>query len=306
MTNARRVLRDVRLQLRAVRYFCRMYLALAAVRLRMLMAPSASVSAAEFLEKILKGSGKAGQGAEVILSLTSFRPRFKTLILTLECLLRQTVRPSRILLWIDEPDMSHVPEEIRRMEGRGLEIRMTPVNFRSFNKLVHTLAAFPDAIVITADDDTYYQADFVENLLGKWSGDPHEIVCNMAYAITRDENGAVKGFMDWIPLKGASYPRYDILPFGVGGVLYPPRSLGPEVLDFRLFTSLCPQADDLWFYWMARRSGVTYRKVDGHQWPVAWPSSQAIGLMYDNNAHGNDRQAAQLAAHYGWPPFDRP
>ncbi len=248
-----------------------------------------------------------GQPHKVVVSLTSYGPRFHTLHLTLECLLNQTVRPDHVLLWIDEPDMPHIPEEILRMQGRGLEIKVTDKNLRPYKKIIHTLRHYPDAIVVTVDDDTYYRRNLVEHLLSHWSGDKKEIVCNMAVTVTKPEGAVQDLFNSWPILGGASYPRYDIMPFGVGGVLYPPGVLPPETLDESVFTVLSPRADDVWLFWMARRNGVTYRKIDGQPWVVSWPSSQNVGLRLDNHieSDGNDRQIEAMIKTFGWPPLDR-
>ena len=47
-------------------------------------------------------SSKAFVNEEVIISLTSFPKRMKTLPLTLESLFRQTVKPTKIILWLAE------------------------------------------------------------------------------------------------------------------------------------------------------------------------------------------------------------
>ncbi len=242
---------------------------------------------------------------ELIISLTSHRPRFSTLHLTLECLLRQSIKADRIILWIDGKDMSLLPSSVTSLAGRGVEIRQSPKNVGSYSKLVHTMKEFPDAAIITTDDDTYYQHHFVKKLIGSWSGNPKEIACAMAFTITTDDQGNKKQFLDWKPIKGHSYPRFDILPFGVGGIFYPPRALPPETLDDAQYMALCPKADDLWFFWMARKNGVTYRKVGGIQWPASWPSSQAVALKHENNVFKNDEQTANLVKAYGWPSFVR-
>jgi len=259
-----------------------------------------------FLRKLLPHNPKPHNcGHEVIISLTSYKPRFATLHLTLECLLHQTVGPFRLLLWIDEADRALLPEKVLKLRDKGLEIKITPQNHGSYNKLVYTLKENPDAIIVTTDDDTYYQSDLLEKLLSSWSGDQKEIVCGMAFTITVDKNGNKKPFLEWQPIKGASYPRYDVLPFGVGAILYPPRSLAPEVLDHTKYMALCPKADDIWFFWMGRKNGVVYNKISGIDWPVSWPGSQGVALKHDNNAFKNDEQIEKVANVYGWPSLSQ-
>jgi hypothetical protein len=271
---------------RAYRYWLRTYIVMAKIHIRMMH------------EQKQKPHNCPH---DVIISLASYKPRFHTLHLTLECLLRQSVGPYRVILWVHEDDIPYLPARVLAMKTRGLEVRATQKNFRSYNKLVHTLREFPDAVVLTTDDDTYYQHDFLETFLKNWSGNTKEIVCGMAFTITSYDNGEKKPFLQWIPIKGESFPRYDILPFGIGGVLYPPGALHADVLDDSKYMELSPRGDDLWFFWMARRNGVVYRKVDGLQWPVEWIGSQVVGLKHTNNEYGNDEQIKRLAEFYGWP-----
>jgi hypothetical protein len=91
-----------------------------------------------------------------------------------------------------------------------------------------------------------------------------------------------------------------LLPTGVGGVLYPPHALHSDVTDSTLFMKLCPTADDLWFYWMARRAGATYRKVGGPFEQTLLPGTQEESLFAEN-AEANDRQIRNLVERYGMP-----
>lgn len=292
MATLRRLFQSFRMSIRHVRWVMRGYVALF------------KTSLGRFFSQRQKPHG---QPYKVIVSLTSHRPRFATLSLTLECLLNQTVRPDHILLWIDEPDIPHIPADVLVMKERGLEIMTTHKNLRPYNKIIHTLRLYPDALIVTVDDDTYYQRNMVEHLLANWSGDTKEIVCNMAVDVNKPENISEKIFDNWPIIKKACYPRYDIMPFGVGGVLYPPGSLPPQTTDEALFTQLSPSADDVWLFWMARMNGVTYRKINGQPWVTSWPSSQTVGLRVENHVQsdGNDRHIRAMIQHFGWPPLTR-
>ena len=53
-------------------------------------------------------------------------------------------------------------------------------------------------------------------------------------------------------ISGESYlPSFLNFLTGVGGVLYPPNSLHQDILSQEGFSSLCPNADDIWFWAMA-------------------------------------------------------
>jgi hypothetical protein len=71
-------------------------------------------------------------------------------------------------------------------------------------------------------------------------------------------------------------------PAGRGGILYLPEALSCEVTDEAAFLQLCPQADDVWLYWMGRRVGSTYRKVQHTEGLWDWPGPQKTALFREN------------------------
>lgn len=99
-----------------------------------------------------------GLPVPLVVSLTSYRPRFGTLALTLRSLLLQTVRPDAILLWIGHGDADAVPEEVRALCAHGVRIR-TCEDLRCYTKLIPALREDPERCIVTVDDDTYYRPD---------------------------------------------------------------------------------------------------------------------------------------------------
>src|SRR4051812_27537547 len=83
-------------------------------------------------------------GGELIVSLTSYPPRFATLALTLRSLLDQSIAADRTILWVAPEDKKLLPPEVRDLALNGLEIREC-ADWRSYKKLVPTLINFPDA-----------------------------------------------------------------------------------------------------------------------------------------------------------------
>lgn len=243
--------------------------------------------------------------APLIVSLTSYPPRYPTLSLTLKCLLTQTVLPDMVILWLAREDLDKLPQSIRDLErDTCLEIRICQ-DFRSYKKIVPTLGDFPEAFIVTADDDVFYPARWLEQLVGNWSGASNQIVCHRARRITKDSEGNWQPYKLWPLLRDQRGQSVGYLPTGVGGVLYPPGSLDPEVLASERFTALCPNADDLWLYWMGRKAGAVYLHLGFNLTPLSWRGSQEVRLGAANIRNsGNDVQVAALGKHYGFPSLD--
>jgi hypothetical protein len=235
----------------------------------------------------------------LIVSLTSYRPRFGTIASTLRCLLSQSVKPDAVILWVGYGDVPHLPAEVRAFAAQGLEIRATE-DLGPHTKLVPALAAYPDAFIATADDDVRYGRRWLEDLVGGYAGDPREIVCHRAHRVRLDEAGRPLPYGDWEHEIAACDPSPLVMPTGVGGVLYPPHVFPAGTLDAAAFRATAPTNDDLWFYWCGRRNGAVYKKIGARRPVVAWTGSQGVSL-YAINVVKNDRQIEALMAMYGFP-----
>lgn len=245
-----------------------------------------------------------GLPAPLIVSLTSHPRRFASLHRTLACLLGQTVKPDRVVLWLGSGAAARLPRQVRALAARGLEVRESE-DLGPHTKLLPALAAFPDAYLVNADDDVYYPADWLETLVGAHDPAAPAILCYRAQRLRLAPGGAVAPFSDWqhdVQDKAARRPSVDLLPTGVGGTLYPPASLHPDVLDIGLMRKLSPANDDFWFWWQARRAGTRHRKVGGRFRYLDWPGSQGVALHPHNLAGGYDGHIRALVAHYGLPP----
>ena len=234
-----------------------------------------------------------------MVSLTSYPARFPTLHLTLGCLLDQSIQADRTILWIALDDLDRLPASVRKLEGNGLEIRPCE-DLGSFKKLIPALEAFPDAFIATADDDLQYPRNWLEALM---SGSEEGVIsCQRAHRMKWSPDGELLPYLKWdfaVQDDEARKPSIDILPTGVGGILYRPHCLDPRVTNRKLFLRLCPGGDDLWFYWCARVAGTRYRKVGGAFRIISWPGTQDSSLWSSNAAGGNDRMIRALEAEFG-------
>lgn len=236
---------------------------------------------------------------ELVVSLTSWVKRFPTLELTLRRILHQSMLPDRTILWIAPRDIEHLPRGVLDLQRCGLSIRITE-DIRSYKKIIPALKACPEAFILTLDDDQIYPRDVIEPLVTNYRS-PKEILCRRANQMRFNEKGELLPYMQW----RFDYPdddiRSDLFPTGCNGVLYPPGSLAPDVLDQEKFMSLAPHADDVWLFWMGRRAGSTTRRV-GRPWHnTVWPGTESSSLMQYNWNGGNDRQIAAMMEHYGSP-----
>jgi hypothetical protein len=243
-------------------------------------------------QKRLRNSDPARPGrphgltGELIVSLTSFPPRFNQLKLTLGCLFDQTVRADRITLWIAEEDRCHLPGDVISLrETDGFEI-LTCEDIGPYKKLIPALEAFPNAFIATADDDNYYPRNWLESLVRAYDGS--SVVCCVGW-----HNGrAVPSWSDLHPSK----PSLNIQPFGCGGTLYPPHCFPDQVTDRSLFMKLCPTGDDIWWHWMLKTAGTKVKTAGRRRSFVALPGTQEMSLSNTSNVDQGKAMFAAISA----------
>lgn len=237
----------------------------------------------------------------LIVSLTSYPPRFATLAHTLRCLFMQDVRPDRVVLWVAHADQSHVPADVRALESERFQIE-TCADIGAYKKLVPALRRWPDAFIAVADDDVYYPRPWLRELVAGYAPGRRVLPCHRAHHIVLGAEGAPAAYDSWCFEAAARAPSALTFPTGVGGVLYPPGALHRDATDAARFTRLAPTCDDAWFYMMARRQGWRFARVSSRRF-VTWPRSQAVALQHENVAGANDVQLARLVAAFGFPPL---
>lgn len=208
---------------------------------------------------------------KLIVSLTSYGRRVTNVVpYTLVSLLKQTVMPDRIILWLDRENWNddNIPKKLQQLIKCGIEIRFCN-DIRSYTKLVPTLILCPEDIIITVDDDIVYRKDLIEDLYLAYKRDPYKIYCNMARFPSKSSDGKFIPYEEW------KYPTLDsyVMPLGVSGVLYPPKSLYKDVVNRDLFSTLCPIADDLWFWYMALLKGTVHEVLN---------QGRSIGNSFDD------------------------
>ena len=254
---------------------------------------------------IITPQGEHGLPAPLIVTLTSYPPRFPDLGRTLRSLLDQFVPADAVQLWIAEGDMDQLPGDVRELEAFGLVIKPCE-DLRSYKKLVPALKENPDCFYVTADDDVYYPPDWLAELVATSKQHPDCVVATRSHMAHREADGSLAPYATWELAASQTENRKDgrvLFPTGVGGILYPPGCFADEVFDKDLFMKLCPRGDDIWFFWMARKAGTRHHRTPGHFDIIDWPNSQEIALASQNlYSDGNDSQIRAMEAHFGPVP----
>ena len=245
-----------------------------------------------------------------IISLTSYGKRVKgSALYTIYSLLKQNVRPERVVLWLNEEEFNNdnITSDLRFLFDYGLDVRYAK-DIRSYTKIIHSLKLFPDKHIITADDDIYYTKNFVEEFVEAHRHHPKAIITGFAKDPTLDTNNQLKTYSDWpeyhhVPAS-FEYDKKRLVPLGWAGVFYPSHVFDEEVTNEAVFTTLCPKADDIWLYIMGLRSNAEKRILpDSH---IAYYHTDLLRQYFTRdrltatNRFGgeNDVQLKALLEHY--------
>lgn len=190
---------------------------------------------------------------QLIISLTSYPARINTVNQTIQSLLNQSMKADKVILWLALEQFPNkeadLPQQLLDLRKSGLTIDWYH-DIKSYKKLIPALKKYPDAIVVTADDDLLYQKDWLLNLYHAYLQDKKTIWCHRAHRIILDKHGKMLPYNLWKKCVTKNIPSARNFPTTGGGVLYPPQTFYKDVLDEKRFMDIAPTADDIWFWTM--------------------------------------------------------
>lgn len=244
------------------------------------------------------GLNETKREKRVIISMTSFKPRFKNICQCLKSLLYQTVKPDRIVVWFgSDVTEDMLTDEMRDLEQYGIEYHFdNSQNLMPHKKYFYAMQEEPESIVITVDDDAVYSEDLVSSLLKSYKKNPGCISARRVHKITRNPDGSIASYRNWKKeYTLTTKPSFDLMAVGVGGVLYPPNCLCKEAFDAEKIQKYALRADDIWLKYMETLNHV----------PVVWvrcsmphpPSLEGIQSLNSANVEGDNNDVVIQLLH---------
>ncbi|MFI3292752.1 MAG: hypothetical protein SNG27_05750 [Rikenellaceae bacterium] len=252
----------------------------------------------------------------LIVSLTSFPARINVVWMVVELMIRQTAKPDLIVLYLSKAQFASIdvlPKSLRRIIGRGLEVRLVDKDFRSHTKYHYAMREYPNDIIVTVDDDIFYPNYVTQLLMGGYATYPKCVIANRVQTLTFDKQNNLMPYGKWGGLRKNN--DYNQLQTGVSGVLYPPPHgvegsvMYKDLLDSELATRLTPAGDDLWLFAMTRLAGTRVIKTPQRIRAYGIRIMNNVRLCKLNcNRNFNDEQIKKLRNYYieklGVDPFE--
>ena len=230
----------------------------------------------------------------VIASLTSWKKRISTVHLAVQTILAQTRQPNLTVLYLSDSEFpqreKELPKELTALLSKRFQIRWTK-DIKSYKKLIPALKDFPDDIIVTFDDDIFYNSRLIEILIDEYIKNPQYIHCHQSTSISLGDDGEIQ-----IAPMPYDKPSYLNKLTGVGSVLYPPRSLHEEVFNEEKFMKLAPTSDDIWFWLMGVMNSYKVNLVKNNLDTLHYiPDTQSEGVaLWRINDHGEKLFFVQL------------
>jgi len=240
----------------------------------------------------------------VIVSFTTYGEQIHEVHYIIKSILSQTIRPNKIVLWLDESEFSEsdIPLTLSSLYEFGLEVEFVS-NIKSYKKYIPTAKKYPNDIIITIDDDFIYPQDMVEGLLREHLVLPNVILGTRAHRVKYNKKGKILPYNKWEYEANSFSLKEDVFLTSGAGMLFPPGLLSNEVFNEKVFMELADSADDIWFKVIAHISGVDCKKIDDKRdWPTRYLQlstgyNQSLSSMNVGKAR-NDTQLSALLNFY--------
>jgi hypothetical protein len=203
---------------------------------------------------------------QIIVSMTSFPAAIPFAVQAVLSILDGSVKPDKLILYLTASQFPNgeISPELQELVDKNpiFEVRFYEENIRSYTKLIPALKDFPNDIIVTVDDDIFYDKNMLRGLLRAHRRRPGVI---FGHRVKHLKLGAP--YRKWKQYRFHRFlikgwrPRFENLQMGVGGVLYPPGSLNTEMLDSEIFMKMAPTVDDVWFWAAAVANGTKIAPV---------------------------------------------
>lgn len=187
-----------------------------------------------------------------IVSLTTVSYRIHCVERAIRSILEQTILPDKILLHVskdaylmcDGVKEESIPESLKKLQGDRFEIVWVE-NTGPHRKLLPAMKAYPDAWILTIDDDMTYNKRLVESMIDLAANHPPAVISNRSRVICNP--GTPYHSWPLLPENGQMVQSFGLLPTGVGAICYPPNCIPEKAFDSAMYCAKTPTCDDIWF-----------------------------------------------------------
>lgn len=228
-------------------------------------------------------------GKEIVVSITSYPARIPFLTTSIKSIFFQAAQFDRCVLWLDPAEFPNkerdLPEGLLRFKKIGLSI-LWRKNLKPHTKYFYAFLEFPSQAVITLDDDIVYDGDTVKSLWLGFLRFPDCVIARRTHRLLFNSSGALEPYSkwEWDTTRFLNAKRFDLVPTGVLGVLYPsPEKIFPKgLISATEIENYALDNDDLYLKFVEIIANVPVVRCSNKTRLDFVPGSQKVGLNLTN------------------------
>ena len=180
----------------------------------------------------------------LIVSFTSYPERISTVNCVLNSLYAQTRKADEIILWLAKEQFPNreadLPISLQDDLDAGRFTLRWCDNIGSHKKYFYVMQEYPEDIIVTVDDDTFYDPDTLQSLMDTHVCFPHAVVARTTSLVLFDSDFTPAPISEWLfDFQVFTEPSMILMAIGVGGVLYPPHSVSEKIFDKDFILDTC-------------------------------------------------------------------
>lgn len=213
----------------------------------------------------------------IVVSMTTFPPRFDKIGIVIKSILYQEFKPDRIVIYLDgKTTYNDLTDEMKSFEKYGVEYRFhNETLLKAHSKYLFAMQDFPESIVVTTDDDVILPSNWLGTLMESYHRYPNAVSARRVHLMRYNELGFLPYNHWYDQWRKEKAPSHLLFATGVGGVLYPPHCIDTKALDQEVIKKISFENDDIW---------LKCWEVMSHT-PVVWAENDEIALAETEPEH---------------------
>lgn len=230
----------------------------------------------------------------IIISFTSYPARLSHLHFVVRSLLRQSVHPEKIILYLGtDTNPKDIPRSLRKLTKYNFEIRTGNADIKPHKKYFFAMQEFPKKNIVTVDDDIIYHKDFLRDLYNSYRKNPDCVHARRVTKLTAS-NGNINKYEKFIyKFKDELNPSHALMAIGCGGVLYPAGCFKNDDFNISLIIKNCLNTDDIYLKFLEIKNLVKVVYVPSkYEEDLNVRNTQKTGLFHSNYESGNKNDVA--------------
>ena len=196
----------------------------------------------------------------VIVSIYAASNELKNMHLTIYSLLNQTMKPDKIILWVDDSeDLQSLSYEITQFIKNGLEIKFVK-ELGPYTAAYNAIKDYSESINVIAQNGFYYPTTWLKKLYASYIQYSEDIQVHIANRVKLKENKVFSSKF-WEKEVKKDSADFSYIMNNNGGILFPPNCFGNDFLRTDIFLKYAPVNSELWYWVMSLVYGRKIRVV---------------------------------------------